>query len=118
MTKPIRLTKEQFIERVKDLYIRFGKDLYNNDNFQKITFDEFYNDALKEYQKQQNMSDEELVKYRLKEYNELVNDVNKLTTQEERDKFQQESLQQLTEEDIKQYEYKRKSKGGKEKKES
>lgn len=106
MVKPNRLTKEQFIERVKDLYIRFGNQLYTND-FKKIPFEEFYNDALKEYQKQQNMTDNELQQYRNIQFNKLVSDVNKLTTEEERQKLQQENLQQLTHEDIQQYEYKR-----------
>lgn len=106
MVKPNRLTKEQFIERVKDLYIRFSNQLYNDD-FSPITFEQFYNDALKEYQKQQNMSDEELQSYRNIQFNELVDDVNKLTTKEERDKLEQESLQQLTHEDMQQYEYKK-----------
>lgn len=115
MVKPNRLTKEQFIERVKDLYIRFNNQLYTSD-FKKIPFEEFYNDALKEYQKQQNMSDEELQQYRNIQFNELVSDVNKLTTDEERQKLQQESLQQLNQEDIDQYEYKRQTKKEKEEK--
>lgn len=115
MVKPNRLTKEQFIERVKDLYIRFGNQLYADD-FKKIPFEEFYNDALKEYQKQQKMSDEELQQYRNIQFNELVNDVNKLTTEEERQKLQQETLQQLNQEDIDQYEYKRQTQKEKEEK--
>lgn len=115
MVKPNRLTKEQFIERVKDLYIRFNNQLYTND-FKKIPFEEFYNDALKEYQKQQSMSDEELQQYRNIQFNELVSDVNKLTTDEERQKLQQESLRQLNQEDIDQYEYKRQTKKEKEEK--
>lgn len=115
MVKPNRLTKEQFIERVKDLYIRFGNQLYTDD-FKKIPFEEFYNDALKEYQKQQNMSDEELQQYRNIQFNDLVNDVNKLTTEEERQKLQQDTLQQLNQEDIDQYEYKRQTQKEKEEK--
>ena len=115
MVKQNRLTKEQFVERVKDLYIRFGNQLYTSD-FKKIPFEEFYNDALKEYQKQQNMSDEELQQYRNIQFNKLVNDVNKLTTDEERQKLQQESLQQLNQEDIDQYEYKRQTQKEKEEK--
>ena len=46
-----RLTKEQFIERVKDLYSKF----YNH--LEGVSFEEFYNEALSEYNKQQQMAD-------------------------------------------------------------
>lgn len=110
--KPNRLTKEQFVERIKSLYIQYNSYLFD-DNFNKISFEEFYNDALKEYQKQQNMSDEELQKYRNITFKQIVDDVNKLTTSEERKKLEKETLQQLTKEDLQQYEFRRKNKRNK-----
>lgn len=107
--KPRRLTKEQFIERVKDLYIKFNSYLYDENNV-KIPFEVYYNDALKEYQKQQNMSDEELKKYRNIQFEELVNDVNQLTTDKEREKYKKEELQTLTEEDLIRYQYEKSKK--------
>ena len=39
MVKPRRLTKDEFIERVKDLYIRFSNQLYNDDFIFNIDVD-------------------------------------------------------------------------------
>lgn len=95
--KPKRLTKEQFIERVKDLWTRF----YNR--VPDITFDEFYSEALKEFQKQNSMTDEELEKYRIKEFKNLINETNKNISQEELDKLEKSNLQTIDEEAIMKY---------------
>lgn len=89
-----RLTKEQFIERVKDLYSKF----YNH--LEGVTFEEFYNEALAEYNKQQQMSDEELNHYRLKTYHEIIGEANKLSTDEERKKLEEEDMKTLNEQDF------------------
>ena len=89
-----RLTKEQFIERVKDLYSKF----YNH--LQGVSFEEFYNEALSEYKKQQNMSDAELEQYRLKAYREIIGEANKLVSEEERKKLEEEDMKILNEQDF------------------
>ena len=95
--KPKRLTKEQFVERVKDLWTRF----YNR--VPDVQFEDFYAEALKEFQKQNNMSDEELEKYRLKEYNELVGEMNKDIPKTELEKLEKENLHTIDQEDILKY---------------
>lgn len=92
--KPKRLTKEEFVERVKDLYGRF------KDRLEGVSFEEFYNDSLAEYNKQQNMSDEDLEKYRLKSYNEIVGEANKLVSEEERKKYEEEDMRILNKQDF------------------
>lgn len=89
-----RLTKEQFIERVKDLYSKF----YNH--LEGVSFEEFYNEALSEYNKQQQMADEELNKYRLKSYYEIIGEANKLSTDEERKKLEEEDMKILNQQDF------------------
>lgn len=95
--KPKRLTKEQFIERVKDLWTRF----YNR--VPDIKFEDFYAEALKEFQKQNQMSDEELEKYRLIEYKNLVGEMNKDIPKSELERLEKENLQTVDQEDILKY---------------
>ncbi len=78
-----RMTKEQFIDRVKDYWAKF------HDRMMDMTFEEFYKNSLEEFEKQNNMSDRDLKKYRMKKYLEMVSELNKMTTPEERQKFEE-----------------------------
>ena len=95
--KPKRLTKEELIERVKDLWTKF----YNR--VPGVKFEEFYEEVLQEFQKQNQMSDEDLQKYRLQEYQKLVGEMNKDIPKTELEKLEKENLQTVDQEDILKY---------------
>lgn len=97
-----RLTKEELIQRAKDLWTKF----YNR--VPDISFEEFYAEVLNEYSKQQAMSDEELEKYRLNEFHKLVDEVNKDLTPEEKRKLEEENNKIIDEEAIMRYDKKNK----------
>lgn len=98
MAIPKRLTKEELIDRTKDLWAKFYGRL------PEVSFEEFYAEVLQEYAKQQLMSDEELEKYRLSEYHKLVEEVNKDLTPEEKQKLEEEDSKIIDEEKRMRYE--------------
>lgn len=92
--KPKRLTKEEFVERVKDLYGKFYSHL------EGVSFQEFYEEALKEFQKQQKMSDEELESYRVRQFKDLIKETDKLISLEEKKRYEEEDMKILNEQDL------------------
>ena len=89
--KVTRMTKEQFVDRVKDYWAKF------HDRMMDMTFEEFYKKSLEEYEKQSQMSDKDLKKYRMKKYLEMVDELNKITTPEERSKYEEIDKRTLNE---------------------
>lgn len=81
-----RLNEEQFIERVNLLWQQF----HDRPELQGITFDDFKKECFEEFRKQQRMSDKNLKDYREKAYNSIINEVDKLTTKEEKKKLNEE----------------------------
>lgn len=78
-----RLTEEQLLERVNYLWKNFSMRPEMNG----VSYEQFKNDCFVEYKKQCKMSDDDLKKYREKSYNDIIDEVNLLTTQEEKQKL-------------------------------
>ena len=61
-----------------------------------VSYEDFKNECLAEFAKQNKMSDDDLEKYRKDSYNKLIKEVDQLTTQEEKDKLNQEDNQTIS----------------------
>ena len=61
-----------------------------------VSYEDFKNECLAEFTKQNKMSDDDLEKYRKDSYNKLIKEVDQLTTQEEKDKLNQEDSQTIS----------------------
>lgn len=87
-----RLTKEELLNRVNYLWEKF----HNRPEMQNICYEDFKQECLAEFQKQQQMPDEELDNYRKKCYNNLIKETKKLTTQQERESLNKQDNQTIT----------------------
>lgn len=98
-----RFNEEQFNERVIYLWESF----HDRPEMMNMSFDEFKKQCLDEFKKQNNLTDEELEQYRKKSYNELINEVDKLSTEEEKQKFKDESKKIISDLDLQNSSHKR-----------
>ena len=87
-----RLTEKEFFERVNMLYEQFKDrpEMYG------ISFEEFKKECFEEFEKQKQMSDKELDFYRKSNYNNIIKETDKLTTQEEKQKLNEQDQQTIT----------------------
>lgn len=90
MTK--RFTEEEFVTRIKYLWEQF----HTRPEMYGISFEDFKKECYEEFRKQQKMSDKDLDKYRKNMYNSLIDDVNKLTTEHEKQKLNKQDQQTIT----------------------
>lgn len=81
-----RLSEEEFFERVSALW----KQFHTRPEMQNISFEDFKKECYEEFQKQKQMSDENLNIYRKKCYNNIIKEIDKLTTKEEKEKMNNE----------------------------
>ena len=87
-----RLTEDEFFARVNFLYEQF----HTRPEMQGISFEEFKNECLEEFKKQNLMSDEQLKQYRNQNYNDIIEQVNKLTTKEEKQKLNEQDSRTIS----------------------
>lgn len=87
-----RLTKDEFFARVSFLYEQF----HTRPEMQGVSFEEFKNECLEEFKKQNLMSDEQLKQYRNQNYNDIIKQVNKLTTKEEKQKLNEQDSKTIS----------------------
>ena len=81
-----RLSEDEFFQRVNKLWNQF----HDRPEMVGISFEEFKTECYKEFQKQKQMSDNQLKKYRNDEYKAILNEADKLTTKQERQKLDEE----------------------------
>lgn len=90
-----RLTEEQVLQRINHLWQQFG----DRPEMVGVTFDSFKRECLEEFKKQNEMSDEMLKQYRETSYNDLIKEVDKLTTKDEKDKLNEQDSKTITSQD-------------------
>lgn len=93
MTK--RLTREELEYRINNLWEQF----HVRPEMANVTYEEFKKECIEEYNKQQQMTDKQLDKYRKDVYNTLVNEANSLSTKEELEKLNTEDSKTITVQD-------------------
>ena len=93
MTK--RLTREELEYRINNLWQQFG----DRPEMVGVTYEQFKKECIEEYNKQQQMTDKQLDKYRKDVYNTLVNEANSLSTKEELEKLNTEDSKTITVQD-------------------
>ena len=87
-----RLTEEEVLNRINYLWEQF----HIRPEMNGVSYEDFKNECLAEFTKQNKMSDDDLEKYRKDSYNKLIEEVDQLTTQEEKDKLNQEDNQTIS----------------------
>lgn len=90
MTK--RLTREELEYRINNLWQQFG----DRPEMVGVTYEQFKKECIEEYNKQCQMSDKKLDKYRKDVYNILIGELDKLLTKEEKDKLNLEDSRTIT----------------------
>ena len=87
-----RLTEEQFLQRVNMLWEQF----HTRPEMTLVSYEDFKKECFEEFSKQQRMTDEELDFYRKNNYNTIIKETNKLTTKQEKQKFNQQDNHTIT----------------------
>ena len=87
-----RLTEEQFLQRVNMLWEQF----HTRPEMTSVNYEDFKKECFEEFSKQQRMTDEELDFYRKNNYNTIIKETNKLTTKQEKQKFNQQDNHTIT----------------------
>jgi len=87
-----RFTEEEFLQRVNKLWEQF----HDRPEMISVTYEDFKKECFEEFRKQQQMSDIALDNYRKKCYNNLIQETEKLTTKEERQKLNERDNQTIT----------------------
>ena len=91
-----RLTEEQLLERVTYLWETF----HIRPEMQGVSFEEFKKECLEEFYKQNKLSDEELEKYRKNNYNNIIKEVDKLLTKDEKKKLEEKDKNMVSQQEI------------------
>lgn len=87
-----RLSEEEFFERVNFLWAQFR----DRPEMNGVSFDDFKKECVEEFKKQNRMSDEQLKQYRDKNYKNIIKETDKLTTEEERKRLNDEDNKTIT----------------------
>lgn len=87
-----RYTEDEFIQKVNKLWEQF----HDRPEMVGVTFEEFKKECFEEFRKQQQMSDKQLEKYRNDNYKAILNEADKLTTKEEKQKLNDEDAKTVT----------------------
>ena len=85
MIKVKRLSEKEFIERA----LRLWNEWHDRPEMSGVSFEQFKEEALAEFRKQEKMSNEELLKYREKTFNEITSEANSLCSPKELEKFRE-----------------------------
>lgn len=91
-----RLNEEEFLARVIYLWEQF----HTRPEMQGITFEEFKKECFEEFNKQKNLTDKELEKYRKNNYNNIIKETNKLLTKDEKKKLEEQDKQMVSQQEI------------------
>lgn len=91
-----RLNEEEFLARVIYLWEQF----HIRPEMQGITFEEFKKECFEEFNKQKNLTDKELEKYRKNNYNNIIKETNKLLTKDEKKKLEEQDKQMVSQQEI------------------
>lgn len=83
MIKVKRLSEKEFIERT----LRLWNEWHDRPEMNGISFEQFKEEALAEFHKQEKMSNRELLKYREKTFKEITSEANNLCSPKELEKF-------------------------------
>lgn len=87
-----RLSEDEFFQRVNRLWEQF----HDRPEMIGISFEEFKEECYKEFQKQKQMSDKQLEKYRNDNYKAILNETDKLMTKQEKQKLNDEDAKTVT----------------------
>lgn len=87
-----RLNEQDFLLRVNLLWQQF----HDRPEMANTSFEEFKNECLEEFKKTNQMSDKQLKDYRDKNYQEIIEQVNKLTTKEEKQKLNEQDSRTIS----------------------
>ena len=90
-----RLSEDEFFQRVNKLWEQF----HDRPEMLGISFEEFKKECYEEFQKQQQMSDNQLEKYRENNYKAILNETDKLMTKQEKQKLNEEDAKTITQAD-------------------
>lgn len=72
------------------------QQFHNRPEMLSVNYEDFKKECFEEFAKQQRMSDQELDFYRRNNYNNIIKETDKLTTQEEKQKLQQQDNHTIT----------------------
>ena len=87
-----RLSEDEFFQRVNRLWEQF----HDRPEMTGISFEEFKEECYKEFQKQKQMSDKQLEKYRNDNYKAILSETDKLMTKQEKQKLNDEDAKTIT----------------------
>lgn len=87
-----RLSEDEFFQRVNKLWEQFC----TRPELNGISFEEFKKECYEEFQKQKQMSDKQLEKYRNDNYKNILNEADKLMTKQEKQKLNEEDKTTIT----------------------
>jgi len=81
-----KLSKDEFLSRAADLWLKF------RDRLQGVSYEQYIKEATDEWEKQNNMTLEQLEKYRNSTFNDSVAETKKISTSEEIKKYEEADL--------------------------
>lgn len=87
-----RLSEKEFFERVNQLWEQF----HTRPEMVGISFEEFKSECYEEFRKQNQMSDDQLERYRKNNYKAIINETDKLMTKQEKQKLNEEEKRTIT----------------------
>lgn len=90
-----RLSEDEFFQRVNKLWEQF----HDRPEMIGISFEEFKTECYEEFQKQKQMSDNQLEKYRENNYKAILSETDKLMTKQEKQKLNEEDAKTITQAD-------------------
>lgn len=91
-----RFSEDEYLARVFQLW----KQFHTRPEMQGITFESFKQECLEEFKKQNQLNDEELENYRKNNYNNIIKEVDKLLTKDEKKKLEEQDSIMVSQQEI------------------